>query len=316
MKLIEIAKIIDASIIGDKNSEIKCISTINNPINNSVIYISKLKDFSYLANLHLSVTLLVAQDHKALSSKHNLLISSNPRLSFAKLTKIFKKIQVENTLNSKPLHGSNFKLGENCTFGNNVVIGNNVSIGSNTYIGHNVVINDDVHIGKNVFIDSGSIIGSEGFGNVLSDTHEWEHIYHLGYVKISDNVSIGSNCCIDRGTIEKTVIGKGVIIDNSVHIAHNVYIGDHTAIAAKVGIAGSCIIGKRNLIGGMTGIVDHIVTCDDVTISATSTIISNINKPGVYSGIMPTLEHNAWKRVATLITKLDKISALFKKNRK
>jgi len=316
VKLIEIAKIIDASIIGDKNIEIKCISTINNPINNSVIYISKPKDFSSLSNLRQSVTLLVAKDHKSLAGNNNLLISSNPRLSFAKLTQIFRSIHYKNSFSFTPLHGLNFEYGENCTFGGNVFIGHNVSLGSNVYLGHNVVINDNVYIGNNVFIDSGSIIGSEGFGNVLSDTYEWEHIYHLGSVKIGDNVSIGSNCCIDRGTIEHTVIGKGVIIDNSVHIAHNVYIGEHTAIAAKVGIAGSCVIGKRNLIGGMTGIVDHIVTCDDVTISATSSIISNINKPGVYSGIMPTLEHKLWKRVATLITKLDKISALFRVNHK
>jgi len=99
-----------------------------------------------------------------------------------------------------------------------------------------------------------------------------------------------------------------VIIDNLVHIAHNVIIGENTAIAAKVGIAGSCVIGKRNMIGGMVGIVDHINTADDVIISATSTVNKDIKEPGTYTGIMPISKHSTWKRIALWILKLDKIA--------
>jgi UDP-3-O-[3-hydroxymyristoyl] glucosamine N-acyltransferase len=106
-----------------------------------------------------------------------------------------------------------------------------------------------------------------------------------------------------------------VIIDNLVHIAHNVIIGENTAIAAKVGIAGSCSIGKRNMIGGMTGIIDHITTADDVVISATSSVTTNINEPGHYTGIMPISKHAKWKRMAFWLTKLDKILKKFSINK-
>jgi len=175
-------------------------------------------------------------------------------------------------------------------------------------IGHNVVICKNTSIGNNVTIDSGTVIGSEGFGNVMNSSFNWQHIYHLGSVIIGHNVMIGANCCIDKGTIDNTVIEDGVIIDNSVHIAHNVRIGEKTAIAAKVGIAGSCNIGKRNMIGGMVGIVDHIKTVDDVIISATSTVNKDIKEPGTYTGIMPIVKHLKWKRIALWITKLDKIA--------
>jgi len=135
---------------------------------------------------------------------------------------------------------------------------------------------------------------------------------HLGGVEIHNNVSIGSNCCIDRGTIDNTTINSGVIIDNLVHIAHNVSIGKDTAIAAKVGIAGSCNIGKRNMIGGMVGIVDHINTADDVSISATSSVIRDLKESGTYTGIMPISKHDTWKRIALWITKLDKIAQFLK----
>jgi len=125
---------------------------------------------------------------------------------------------------------------------------------------------------------------------------------------LKNDIDIGANCCIDRATLDSTVINSGVIIDNLVHIAHNVVIGEKTAIAAKVGIAGSCIIGKRNMIGGMVGIVDHIKTADDVIISATSTVNKDIKEPGIYTGIMPLVKHYRWKRIALWITKLDKIA--------
>ena len=49
---------------------------------------------------------------------------------------------------------------------------------------------------------------------------------------------------------QNTEIHDGVKIDNLIHIAHNVIIGKDTAIAAKTGIAGTTIIGKRCMIGG------------------------------------------------------------------
>ena len=208
--------------------------------------------------------------------------------------------------------GKNVKIGKNCCFGINVSIADNVTIGNNVVLGNNVVINSACIIGNNVFIDSGSVIGSEGFGNHRKNDFSWRHIPHLGSVVIYDHVSIGANSCIDKGTIDNTVIHKGVIIDNLVHIAHNVEIGEYTALAAKVGIAGSCKIGKRNLIGGMVGIIDHIQTADDVTISATSTVYQNIEEPGIYTGIMPIFNHPLWKRIAYWITKLDKIAKLLK----
>jgi len=123
---------------------------------------------------------------------------------------------------------------------------------------------------------------------------------------------IGSNCTIDRGTLSDTIIENGVVMDNQIHLAHNVLIGENSAIAAKVGIAGSCNIGKRNMIGGMVGIVDHINTTDDVIISATSTVNKDIIEPGVYTGIMPISKHVTWKRIALWITKLDKIAKFLK----
>jgi len=245
----------------------------------------------------------------------NILVSKNPRLSFARLTGLFssnlsKKVDIKVAQNSFVDSGA--ELGKNVCIGNYCTIEKNVSIGDNTTIGHNVTIYSGSRIGSNVSISSGVIIGSQGFGFARDDNY-WVHIHHLGGVIIGDYSHIGSNTCIDRGTLDNTVIGNNVIIDNSVHIAHNVNIGHNTAIAAKVGVAGSTSIGKRCQIGGMVGIFGHLKICDNVVVTPKSNVYRSINSPGHYTSLFPILPHSLWKKVSILLAKLDKIRNLLKK---
>ena len=321
MNLKTISKKLNLDLQGDPSFEIDSLCSIDSPKKNSIVCVSKAKmlDENLLKN---AGALLIDENlfkTFAFPKSSNILISGNFKKSFAEIACFFKTTPSEPIsikyrdiknipTNTDSLYiGKNINIGKNCHFGKNVVIHDNTHIGDNCYVGSNVVIHSNSIIGNNVSIQDGCIIGSEGFGNTLSNNFEWIHICHLGNVVISDYVSIGSNCCIDCATLDSTVIESGVIIDNLVHIAHNVHIGENTAIAAKTGIAGSCKIGKRNLIGGMVGIVDHIKTADDVIITATSTVYKDIDKPGTYTGIMPISEHVSWKRIAFWITKLDKI---------
>ena len=72
----------------------------------------------------------------------------------------------------------------------------------------------------------------------------------VGFVQIDDDVEIGANTTIDRAALEKTWIQRNVKIDNLVQIAHNVVIGENSAIAAQVGISGSTKLGKGVMVGG------------------------------------------------------------------
>ena len=306
--------LLNTKYVGKKNLSIEEISSIKNASKNSVIFVSQISQIN-IKNIYKAGVILTSKDIAKCLPNSNILIADNPKLKFAELTNIFFKIKnnkkdsrSSNKTNGQFFKGNDVFIGSNFSHGINVVIEDNVKIGNNVFLGHNVVLHSGVKIGSNVSIESGSVIGSEGFGNILDQNNKWLHIKHLGSVFISDNVSIGSNCCIDSGTLDDTTIESGVIIDNSVHIAHNVHIGQDSAIAAKVGIAGSCVIGKRNMIGGMVGIVDHIKTTDDVIISATSTVTKDIKAPGTYTGIMPMVKHSRWKRIALWITKLDKIA--------
>ena len=309
MDLLEIAKKTDSILVG-KNKNINKICSIERPSLDGICYVSKPNMVSQ--KLLSNIGAILTDNLVAINLKnHSVLVSEKPKLSFAKLTRLFSFNSSNLTFNKdlKIYVGKDFKKGKNFKVGAGVVIEDSVTIGNNVTLNHNVVISAGSVIGNNVIIGPGTIIGSEGFGNVYDDKN-WVHLQHLGSVLVEDNVLIGANCTIDRGTLDRTIIRNGVIIDNQVHIAHNVEIGENTAIAANTGIAGSCFIGKRNLIGGMVGIIDHITTADDVIISATSTVNKNLKEPGVYTGIMPISKHTNWKRIALWITKLDKIAKL------
>ena len=312
MKLSYIAKILGVEFLGNPNQELIGISSLGNLNNKKICIVSEKKYIS--ESLSSAGAIVCSRDIVNQINNKNILLSDNPKLLFAELSHLFKP-NISNPVYDSDLNiflGENVSIGQNFTTGAGVIIEDSVIIGNNVSISHNVVIHHGVKIGDNVVIGSGSVIGSEGFGNVIDSNKKWNHISHLGSVRIGSNVRLGSNCSIDRGTIDDTIINNGVIIDNLVHIAHNVIIGEDTAIAAKVGIAGSCNIGKRNMIGGMVGIVDHIKTADDVIISATSTVNKDLKEPGVYTGIMPISKHSNWKRIAFWITKLDKIAKLLK----
>jgi len=318
-RLFEILEKIDCKILGDENLEIHSISSNRNPRSHTIVLISSYKNLDE-GKLPENIAILTnsAVYKKIIKpQRFNFLISEDIKQTFSLLTVFFKKkvsspkCKLIDPNTNEIWMGENVDYGKNFRYGINCLIEDGSKIGRNVRLGNNVIIHSETVIGDDVTIDSGTIIGSEGFGNVLDSKKTWHHINHLGNVVIKDSVSIGSNCCIDKATLDSTIIGAGVIIDNLVHIAHNVIIGENTAIAAKVGIAGSCNIGKRNMIGGMVGIVDHIKTTNDVVISATSSVTKDLMEPGIYTGIIPISKHSTWKRIAFWITKLDKIVKKF-----
>jgi len=102
---------------------------------------------------------------------------------------------------------------------------------------------------------------------VFGDGKQWK-FPQVGEVEIGDDVEIGANATIDRGSLGRTEIARGVKLDNLVHVAHNVSIGEHTVVAAQTGISGSSAIGKNVMIGGQVGIADHCRLQDGAVVGA------------------------------------------------
>lgn len=189
-------------------------------------------------------------------------------------------------------------LGENLYIGAYTFIGANVTIESNSKIYPHTFIDDHVKIGKNVtiyagvkiyegceigdncIVHAGAVIGADGFGFAPEADGSYRKIPQMGNVILEENVEIGANTTIDCAVIGSTIIRKGVKLDNLIHIAHNAEIGQHTAMAAQTGVAGSTKVGEHCVFGGQVGIGGHITIGDKVQVGAQSGIISN-TKSGV-----------------------------------
>jgi UDP-3-O-[3-hydroxymyristoyl] glucosamine N-acyltransferase len=197
-------------------------------------------------------------------------------------------------------------IGERVVLAPGVVIGRRSRIGADTRLMANVCVYDDCTIGERALIHAGTVIGSDGFG-FAPHQGRWVKIPQLGRVVIGNDVEIGSNCSIDRGALEDTVIGDGCILDNLIQVAHNVRIGEHSALAGCVGVAGSAVIGKRVRIGGGAGIAGHLAICDDAVISAMTLVGVSIREPGQYTGVFPGMDHAAWKEAAATLRTLPRL---------
>lgn len=175
-------------------------------------------------------------------------------------------------------------IGTNVNIGAFSVIEENVVIGNNTYIGANVSIKAGTVIKDNVIIEDSTVIGGTGFGYVKNDEGQYINFPHFGRVIIEDNVYIGSNTSIDRGSLSDTIIKRGVKIDNLVHIAHNVEIGEDSLIIACSMIAGSVVIGKNCWVAPSASIRNALTIGENCTIGLGSTVMRNIESDSIVAG--------------------------------
>ena len=301
----ELAKVTESILIGDPSIVVDNISSIANANSTSVTFLSNLKYSSSLANS--KACAVVVHKNFEDDNKFNYLKSDDPYLTYAKLTKLFKD---ESELVIPFIHDSAV-ISDTASVSKKVHIGANVFIGPNCIINENVVINANCSLVKDVEIDSdttinyGTVLGSDGFGFAPSNKG-YVKIEQLGGLKIGKNVEIGANCTVDRGALDNTEIHDGVILDNLIHIAHNVVLGKNSAIAASCAIAGSSKIGQNFQMGGLSGVLGHLDICDDVTVGAHTLITKSIKQPGNYIGIMPAQDSGNWAKSSIFIKNLGK----------
>ena len=134
----------------------------------------------------------------------------------------------------------------------------------------------DTGIGGDCIVHACAVLGAEGFGFARQADGSYKKIPQTGNVVLEDCVEIGANTTVDRSTMGSTVIRKGTKLDNLIQIAHNVEVGQNTAIAAQTGVAGSSKIGAGCVIGGQVGIAGHLHIGDRTTIAAQSGVIADI----------------------------------------
>lgn len=232
--------------------------------------------------------------------------SIHPKAIIAKTAQVSQSASID----AGAYIGEHVIIGDNVRISPNAVIEEGVEIGNETYIGPNVSIMPHCQIGQHVKIEAGTVVGGDGFG-WAPHQGEWVKIPQIGRVIIENYVSIGNNCTIDRGAIEDTLIHKGCIIDNLVHIAHNVEIGAYTAIAGQTGFSGSTTVGEHCIFAGQSGVAGHLSLANNSVFMAKSGVTHSIKEPGSYSGF-PAVKTSDWQKTVVLQKKLIKTNQQLK----
>ena len=321
----QIAGILGGEIEGNPQIMVHKLSKIEEGVDGSLTFLANPKYTSYIYTTQASITIVNKDFVPEQDLTTTLIKVEDAYKSFSKLLEYYNQVKNNKVGIEKPSfvsesakYGEAFYLGAFSYLGDNVEIGNNVKVYPNVYIGDNVTIGNDCVIfagakiysesiiGNDCVIHSGAIIGADGFGFTPNTNGEYSKVPQIGNVILEDNVDVGAGTTIDRATLGSTVLRKGVKLDNQIQIAHNVEIGEHTAIAAQTGIAGSTKIGKYCLIGGQVGIVGHITIGDRVKIQAQSGIGRNIKDDEVLQG-SPALNYGDYNKSYVHFKNLPKI---------
>jgi UDP-3-O-[3-hydroxymyristoyl] glucosamine N-acyltransferase len=163
-------------------------------------------------------------------------------------------------------------------------IGRDCQIGDDSCLYPNVIVYARTQIGHRVSIHAGTVIGSDGYGYVF-DAGRHRKVLQVGNVIIGDDVEIGANAAIDRGALGSTVIGPGTKIDNLVHVAHNVVMGQHCLVMGQVGFAGSSHLGDYCVIASQSGIAGHLKIGAQAMVGAKSGVMRDVPDGGRVLGI-------------------------------
>jgi UDP-3-O-[3-hydroxymyristoyl] glucosamine N-acyltransferase len=317
-KLKELAQWVDGTVIGDEEIEISAVASIEEAQAEEITFIANPKYLPKLSQTHASAVIVSKEVTQA---DKPLLCVTDPYLAFAKILTLFshqpyQPIGIDSNARISPTAtiGKDLSIypfvyiGDHCTIGDRVTlypgvyIGNDSSIGEDSILFPNVSVYSGTVIGKRVILHSGVVVGSDGFGYVKEGKKNIK-IPQIGRVEIEDDVEIGANSTVDRATLGKTIIRKGVKIDNLVQVAHNVTIGEDSIIVAQVGISGSTKIGSNVTLAGQVGVVDHIEIGDNVMVGAQSGVTHDLPANQGYIG-SPALPHREFLRAITVFPKL------------
>ena len=328
IKLGQLAEFLGATLSGPADKDITGLATLQEAGPGQVSFLANPQYRKFLTTTQAAAVLLKPSDAEGYGG--DALLVADPYLAYARISHLFDPkpkaaagvhptaivatdacVDASSSVGAYAVIESGVQIGAGVTIGAHCYIGARSTIADGGWLAPRVTLYHDVRIGQRVVIQSGAVIGGEGFG-FANEKGVWQKIAQIGGVTIGDDVEIGVNTAIDRGAMDDTRIGNGVKLDNQIQIAHNVQIGDHTAMAACVGISGSAKIGKHCMLAGGVGLVGHIEICDGVFITGMTMVTRSITEPGSYSSGTAMQPAAEWRKSAARIRQLDDMTRRLK----
>lgn len=322
LRLDEIVARLGGTLAGDGSLIVSQVATLASAGERQIAFLANPKYRQQLKTTRAAALILAPE--LAAEAGRPAILTADPYLYYARVVALLNpqhlpargidpSAVVRSELPGSACIGANVVIGERVRLGENVaihpgcVIGDDVEIGDDSLLYPNVVIYRSCIVGRRAVIQAGAVIGSDGFG-FAREGARWVKITQIGRVVIGDDVEVGANTSIDRGALDDTVIGDGVKLDNQIQIAHNVVIGENSALAGCVGVAGSTRIGRRCTIGGAGMIIGHLDLADDTHVSAGTLVNKNVPGRQQYTAVFPLATHAEWQRTAVHLRRLSRMA--------
>ena len=316
-----IAALVSGELIGDGKVSVTGVAPLDRAESNHISILSSAKYEPMLANTRAGIVLIDPEFRHATGKPAARIIVKQPlEKLLSLLPRLYPETHPQAGIASTARIGRGAVLGERVSIGEYAIIGPDATLGSDVVVaahcvvGENAALGDGARlwshvtvyprasVGARTIIHSGARIGSDGFGYVFRDGAHHK-IPHVGRCIVGDDVEIGANTTVDRGSIDDTVIGNGTKIDNLVHIAHNVRIGQKCLIMAQVGIAGSVTVGDGAILAGQAGISGHLSIGAGARIAAQAGVFGDIPAGETWSGY-PARPHRESLRASAALFKL------------
>jgi len=314
----ELADLVGGTVVGDGDCRIERLATLETAGPGDITFVSNPKYLKALGECKASAVIVPPGVEVP---GFSLIVCSNPYLAFAKVLTYLqvRRPDPQGVMPGAIVHpsakiGSGVTVHPGCVVGEDVTIGkgtllypgvilyDRVTIGEDSLIHAGVVIREDCRLGDRVIVQPSAVIGCDGFG-FAPDGSGYYKIPQVGIVVIEDDVEIGSGSTIDRAALGVTLIKRGTKLDNLVHIAHNVVVGEDNILCAQVGVAGSTRIGRHCTFGGQVGLAGHVKIGDNVMIGAQGGVAGDLEGNQVLSG-SPVIPHKDWIKASLTFGRL------------
>lgn len=280
-----IATIQPTNVVGSQEISISelIIASETNQDRNALMWVGN-KKLNLLKHITTGV-IICPHVPEQIVEKCTYLIVDNPRWAFLSvLRKFFSGAEQQKGVSESAIIDSSASIGKDVFIGANVVIEKGCVVGDGSVIDHNTTIKAESKIGTHCKIGSNCVIGGVGFGYERSPSGKYVLIPHIGNVVIENQVEIGNNTCIDRAVMGSTVLRKNVKVDNLVHIAHGVDVGENSLVIANAMVAGSVKIGKNVWVAPSSSILNGKSVDDNAVIGLGAVVLRNVEAKQVIVG--------------------------------
>lgn len=330
----QIAQYIGGSVDGNPEARVHTFAKIEEGTEGALSFFYDPKFEPYVYQTLSSIILVPTAFQPAQPLRATLVRVDDPRLAIGKLLALYESMKPKRS-GIDPLAyvaptakigkdvylapfaavGDNAEIGDGTELHPHATVGARAKVGKDCILYANTTVYHDCIVGDRCILHSGSVIGADGFGFQPTATG-YEKIPQIGIAVLEDDVEIGANSCVDRAMMGKTIVHRGVKIDNFVDVGHNVEVGSHTVICAFSGIAGSTKVGEWCTLTGQVGVTGHISIADHTTVGAQSGITNNVRKAGQTLLGSPAIDAKQWMRIWASTKSLPDMTAEVRQLRK